>query len=157
MFISTPTQQVSTGALALTVGVVAWAGGRPEKIGVTLIAAAWIITPFVELRQSWYQPQWGILAVDLLTLAGLVGMSLAYKRRWPICASGFQALAVLTHLAFLVSPHALYRGYLYANFAIGYLLLGSVLGGVALEARPTRGFIRRALYPLSGPSKLRTP
>jgi hypothetical protein len=89
----------------------------------------------VELRESWYQPQYGIFIVDLLTLAALVVLAMRFDRYWPICAAGFQAVAVLTHLAFLINPRALYRAYLFGNFSIGFLLLGAVLGGVIIEGR----------------------
>ena len=136
MFINTPAQQVSSAALLMTIVATAWRGAPPERVSMAVITAGWIITPFAQLRENWYQPQWGMLAVDTVTLMCLAYLTLHYKRHWIICATGFQAVAVMTHLAFLISPHALFRGYFFANFAIGYLLLGSVLGGIVFELRP---------------------
>ncbi|QUD87873.1 hypothetical protein [Phenylobacterium montanum] len=129
----TSAQIVGWAALALAWSAALWKGGRPERLGASLVGAAWILTPIVELRESWYQPQYGILAVDFLTLVGLAALAMRYGRYWPICAAGFQAIAVLTHLAFLVNPQALYRAYLFGNFSIGFLLLGAILGGVIME------------------------
>jgi hypothetical protein len=137
-------------ALALTCGVVVWRGRRPERIGALVVTIAFLVTPLVEQRRSWYQPQFGIMAVDVATLAALAVMAIRYDRYWPICAAAFQAVAVLTHLAFLINPHALYRAYYVGNFSIGFLLLGAILGGVILES-PTPFRVRRWMAPPSGP------
>ena len=157
MFINTPAQQVGSAALVATVALTAWRGGRPERIGVAIIACAWILTPFVELRGSWYQPQWGIFGVDVLNLLALASLAFIYDRRWPVCAAGFQAIAVLTHVAFLINPHALYRGYFYANFAVGFLLLGSLLGGIVIELSSPHDLSWRALSRLRQATRLSRP
>ena len=154
MFVSTPTQQVGSAALAVTVAAAVWRGERPERVGAAIIAAAWIVTPFVELRRSWYEPQWGIFTVDVLNFLALAGLAFVYDRRWPICAAGFQLVTVLTHVAFLINPHALYRGYFYVNFAMGYLLLGSLLGGIAVELGSPSDLSWRALSRLRSATRL---
>ena len=126
-------QIVGWTGLALTWATALWRGGRPERLGASLIGVAWILTPIVQLRENWYQPQYGICVIDLVTLIGLTALAVRYQRYWPICAAGFQFIAVLTHLAFLVNPQALFRAYLFGNFSIGFLLLGAVLGGVIME------------------------
>jgi hypothetical protein len=143
MLIDTPAQQVGTAALVLTCGLAFWRGARADKLGAIAIAVAWIATPLVERRGDWFQPQYGILIVDTLLLAAFIALALRYSRRWPICAAAFQSFAVLTHLAFLVDPHALYRAYYYANFSIGFLFLGSLFGGVLIEPRETEPRTRR--------------
>ena len=125
-------------ALALTCAAAAWRGERSEQLGAALISAAWLINPLLEQRRSWYAPQFGILAADVATLMGLVILVFVYKRYWTICATAFQAIAVLTHVAFLIDPRALYRAYFMANFSIGFLLLGAILGGVVIESAPRR-------------------
>ena len=136
MLINTPAQQIGTLDLVLTCSLAAWRGGPAERWGAALFAVAWVASPIAELRQSWYQPQYGIFAIDLAVLVSLTVISAAYGRAWAICAAGFQALAVLFHVAFLVNPHALYRAYLQANFAAGFLVLGALMGGVLIEVRP---------------------
>jgi hypothetical protein len=146
MLIDTPAQQIGTAALALSCGLAFWRGARPDKLGAAAIAAAWITTPLVERRGDWFQPQYGILVVDSLLLTVLIALALRSGRRWPVCAAAFQSFTVLTHLAFLVNPYALYRAYYYANFASGFLLLGALFAGVLLESRgmaPRKGRLSR--------------
>ena len=145
MFPMTSAQIVSWAALAMTCAIVAWRGRRPERLGMAVVAVGWVVTPFVQRLGSWYEPQYGILAVDVVVLAALVALAFRYDRYWPICATAFQAVAVLTHLAFLINPRALYRAFYFGNFAIGYLILGAIIGGVAIESG--------AAYRLRGPQR----
>ena len=140
-------QFVNAAALVLTCAIVFGRGRQPERIGMTVIAMAFLVTPLVEARGSWYEPQYGILAVDVLTLAALIAISVLYDRYWPICAAAFQAVAVLTHVAFMIDPAALYRAFYFGNFSIGFLLLGSILGGAFIEAAPIRFRPRLASRP----------
>ena len=150
MFPLTLANLINWVALIATCGVVIWRGRRPERLGALIVAAAFLVTPFVERRESWYQPQFGILAVDTVTLVALVAMAFWYDRYWTICAAAFQTIAVLTHFAFLINPQALYRAYYFGNFSIGFLLLGSILGGVIIES-PNPFRVRRWSMPPSGP------
>ena len=127
-------QLVGWAAVALTCVAAAWRGERPERLGAGLIAVAWVLSTMVERRHNWLEPQYGILAVDVATFIGLTGLAFACRRAWAICAAAFQSVAVLTHVAFLINPAALYRAYYMANFSIGFLLLGAVIGGVLLES-----------------------
>jgi hypothetical protein len=151
MFLAAPSQQIAAAALVLTCGVAGLRGKKPERIAALVLAVAWIATPLVEARQSWYQPQYGIFVVDVLTLLALTWIGYFYNRYWPIYAAGYQMIAVLLHIAFLASPHRLYRAYLYANFATSYLVFGALIGGVIFEASPPRIVIQRLrrLRPLS--------
>jgi hypothetical protein len=135
----TAAQIVNWTALGLTVLVVIRRGRWPERLGMALIVAAFVATPFAELRDSWYRPQFGILAVDATLLAALIVTAFRYDRDWTICAAAFQAVTVLTHFAFMIDPRALYRAFYFGNFAMGYLLLGAILGGAVIEGpRPYR-------------------
>ncbi len=98
----------------------------------------------VERRDGWLAPQIGILVVDIATLVALSVLAAWYARYWPVWAAGFQAVAVLTDLAFLIDPRAVYRAYYFGNFSIGFLLLGAILAGVIIEReRPFRRQPRR--------------
>ena len=135
-------------ALVATCAIAVWRGRRPERAGALIIAAGFLLTPLVERRESWFQPQFGIFAVDVATLVALVALAFWYGRYWSICAAAFQAIAVLTHFAFLLNPHAIYRAYYFANFSIGFLLLGALLGGVFIEsAEPLSARLRRPRHP----------
>jgi len=137
-------QFVNWLSLAAAVGFTFHRGGRTDRLGAAVIAAAFILTPLVQRRDSWFAPQIGMMTVDVLALFGLAFIALRYDRKWPIVAAGFQTAAVLTHLAFLINPQALYRAYYMANFSIGYFILGSMVGGVMIEPRQQCGGQERA-------------
>jgi hypothetical protein len=130
-------QAVGLSVVALTTIVVFRRGERAERLGVSIVAAGWLITPLVEQRESWLRPQYGIMIVDIVILAAFAVMTARFRRYWLILATAFQAIAVLVHLGFLLEPKAFYRAYFVETFAIGYLVLGSILGGVFIEARPS--------------------
>ena len=136
-------QAVGLTAVALTGAVAFSRGGRPERLGASIVAAGWLLTPLVEQRESWFRPQFGIMAVDAVILAAFAAMTFRYRRNWLILATAFQAVAIAAHLVFLMNPHAFYRAYFIVTFAIGYLILGSIFGGVFIEGR--------ASYPAPSP------
>ncbi len=120
-------------ALGLTCVIAFWRGRKPERLGAVLAAFGWIVTPFVEYRTDWFRPQLGIFGVDVFMLLALAALTVRYRRYWSICATAYQALMVLTHLGFLINPRLLYRAYYFANFSIGFLVLGTIVGGVLIE------------------------
>jgi len=124
-------------SLVLTCVAAAWRGGLPERLGAGLVAAAWVLTLLVEQRRNWLEPQFGMFAVDIATFLGLAALAFLYRRYWAICAAGFQAIAVLTDLIFMINPAVFYRAYYMSNFSIGFLLLGAILAGIIFEwAKP---------------------
>jgi hypothetical protein len=130
-----PRQLVGLTILGLSCAVTFWRGQKPERIGVSVVAAGWLLTPLVEQRDSWLQPQYGIMTVDIVVLAAFIVLAFRYRRYWTIYAAAFQIAAILIHLAFLIDPRALYRAYYAESFAVGYLILGAILGGVLIEGR----------------------
>jgi hypothetical protein len=137
-------QLVNAAALLLVGAIAFWRGRTPERVGMAIIAAAFLITPLVERRDSWLASQVGILVVDAATLVALIALAAWCARYWAVWASAFQAVAVLTDLAFLIDPRAVYRAYYFGNFSIGFLLLGAILGGALIERdRPFRRQPRR--------------
>ena len=120
--------------LAMTCAAVAWRGELPEKLGATVIVAAWVLSTVFEQRRSWLEPQVGVFMVDILALIAFVAIAYWSRRYWAIWVAGFHAVGVLTHLLFLINPRALYRAYYMLSFSIGFLLLGALLAGVMFEA-----------------------
>ena len=120
--------------LVFTCGIVAWRGERPEKLGATVIVAAWVLSTVFEQRRSWLEPQVGVFIVDILALIAFVAIAAWSRRYWAIWVAGFHAVGVLTHVLVLINPRALYRAYYMLSFSIGFLLLGALLAGVMLEA-----------------------
>ena len=142
-------QLINVAALVLACAIAFWRGREPGRLGISIVAIGFVLTPIVERRESWLQPQFGILTVDVVILAAFIIMAFRYDRYWTICVAAFQAIAVLTHFAFLVRPLALYRAYYFANFAFGFLILGAIVGGVLIE--------RGAPYRRRRPSSLGPP
>jgi hypothetical protein len=150
----TPAQITGWAALATACALAAGLGRRPERLGAAAIAAAWVATTLVERRDSWFAPQTGILCADVAMLGAFVVLAVRYRRYWPLAAAGFQAVAVLTDVAFMIEPGALYRAYYFGNFSIGFLLLGALVGGVIIErGRP----YRRRPHRSRGPRSLQRP
>jgi len=143
MFPISLAQLFGWASVALTCVAAGWWGGLAEKLGAALIAATWVASTLVEQRHNWLAPQFGLLAVDVLTFVALAALAFWSRRNWAICAAGFQAIAVLTHLVFLINPAAFYRAFYMSNFSIGFLLLSAVLAGVIFESRPQPAVSRR--------------
>ena len=136
-------QLLGWACLAFTCVVVAWRGGRPEKLGAGVIAAAWVLSTLVEQRHSWLEPQVGVFIVDILALIAFVAIAYRYRRYWAIWVAGCHAVGVLTHVLFLIDPKALYRAYYMLSFSIGFLLLGALLAGAMFETGKSDALSRR--------------
>ncbi len=113
-------------------GVILYAlvyGGRPERVGaVAMWSATYLSVPTSSFSSG---PELGILFVDLALLAVLLVILVRSDRYWPIWATGFHLIAVLTHLAKAIDPKILPVAY--AN----YLVLWSypVLATLAIATR----------------------
>ncbi len=95
--------QVLLVLMLLVCGWALWRGERPERLAAAAMVAAWIGTSFV-LDRHYKNVQWATLGVDLVLLAVLIGLSLAYRRRWLLGATGFHMLGVATHGAMIIDP-----------------------------------------------------
>lgn len=100
-------------------------GGRPERIGAI---AMWGAT-YLSVPSSHYYagPEFGILVVDSALLAVLLFLLIKSDRYWPIWATGFHLIAVLTHFAKAIDPMILPVAY--ANYLVlwSYPVLATLL------------------------------
>jgi urea transporter len=115
-------------------------GGTSERWGAAIIFMGAILSlPAATLFGSrWRSPEYGVLAVDVLALIALLALALRSNRFWPLWATSFQAIAVVTHLATMADHLILPRAYAIAQPFWGYpMLLALALGTRAVKRKPT--------------------
>ena len=125
-------------------------GGRPEHQGGALLLGAALATPLVQTRM-FADVEYGIAAVDIALLGGLVWLTFTSTRRWPVFAAAFQAVGVLTHFARLMAGPV--HGDVYGHLLVlwSYPIALSLLWGSLVEAR------QEATLLVAQPLKLRSP
>ncbi|MDP3854577.1 hypothetical protein [Phenylobacterium sp.] len=123
--------------MALVCGFAFWRGRRPEWIAAGACILAWALTPLAQNSRNWFDPQWGVFAVDLALLMVLAWLALTTDRTWLLFASAFQLLAVIIHLAILVDPSVTPMPYRQGLVIWSYLVIASLGVGVWLEWRRT--------------------
>ena len=72
-------------------------GDEPEKIAGAAYGLSYLGT-LVTLSGSLSVPQWGVMGMDIVLLAVLLGLAWHSRRSWLVWASAFQALIVTGHL-----------------------------------------------------------
>ncbi len=89
-----------------------WKGGREEQIAAGGLILSWLVT--IVLRDpNWVGAQKGAFVADTCLLVILLMLALRTKRYWPLAATAFQLLCVLTHIARIVDPGV--RAWAYAT------------------------------------------
>ncbi len=92
---------VSLIVAVLVCGLAMWRGDQPTRwIGATLLAS-WLGSLLVN-RHDAYNADYGILAIDVLTLAIVVWISMRSRRIWTIIASAFLTIIVASHIAVMI-------------------------------------------------------
>ncbi len=99
--------------ILLAVSAYAFARGRIDERSAALICiVATIATRLVHspLNQRFSGVEIGVLAVDLLTLAGFVAIALRSERFWPLWVAGLQLTTIVAHILKAIHiellPHA---------------------------------------------------
>lgn len=125
-------------ALLLSVVFAAVFGGRTGKAGALIFVLATALTFLVGgINPSWANTAFGILVVDLACLIALAWLATRSTRYWPIWATGFQLIAVLTHVATMLAPDILPRIYQALATFWAVPILGVMVVGTILDRRPT--------------------
>jgi hypothetical protein len=121
-------------AALMCAALVSWLlGRRPERIGFLLIMANWVATPLVEDRRSWLEVQYAIMGANAALTLALSALAIRTRRAWPLAAAGLEFTGVMVRLAPTLNAHALTRAAPFADAVIGYVVLGSVVGGAIVE------------------------
>ncbi len=117
-----------------TVGIASTYGGREERVAAFALVVASLATP-IAVASGYSRPELGVILVDAALFSALAIIALRSRSFWPIWASGFQLCALAVHLAATRLQHMLPAVYAESLAIWSYLVIGSVLGGVWLEAR----------------------
>lgn len=124
----------------LVSGFAFWKGGAPERSVAACFVMAWVLSivlsPAKDLR--FQAVELGILAVDTLLLAVLVGIALRANRRWTIATAGLQLVIVLAHLAKAVDPKLIQAAYAYVTESWPILQLTILAVGTEFHRRRWR-------------------
>ncbi|HST91184.1 MAG TPA: hypothetical protein VLJ13_03215 [Brevundimonas sp.] len=86
--------------MALTVLVVAFAflkGDEPERMGAAALVLVFLAGIVIPGSTGFIVSQWGLMGLDVLLLAVLVGLMWHTRRAWLMWATAFQGLIVTGH------------------------------------------------------------
>lgn len=109
-------------------------GGRPERIGGAVMLGAAVATPLLQTHM-FLGLELGIAVLDLVLLGALGWLTFWSDRLWPVFASAFQTIGVLTHVArFIAGP---VHGDVYGHLLVlwSYPVVLALLWGALVEAR----------------------
>ncbi|MBL0022802.1 MAG: hypothetical protein IPP23_11385 [Sphingomonadales bacterium] len=128
--------------LVLTCLFCALAGGKAGRAGVALIIAATIATDIAQNTTNWSHTAWPIAAIDAALLVGLYILALKSRAYWPLWATGFHLITVITHIATIIAPGFRFGVYFGFSGIWSLLTLLAMVIGVAADHRASHN--RRA-------------
>ena len=126
--------QAFLALMLLVCGWALWRGDKPERLAAAAMVAAWIGTSFV-LDRRFKDIQWATLGVDFVLLVVLIGLSLVFRRRWLLAASGFHLLGVATHGAMIIDTKVQATPYIVALGVWSCATVASLAVGMAALTR----------------------
>lgn len=100
-------------------------GGAPERVAAAMILAAVAATIAAgsSVAAKFFVPMWGVLAVDLALMAGLMGLAVRADRFWPILMAALVGLGLFGHLAAIGTLSMQPLVYAISHAASGYPVL----------------------------------
>jgi len=115
--------------LAIVVcGLAMWRGDRAARWVGAAFLADWLGSMLVYRRDP-YHADYGILAVDAVTLLFFVWISIRTRRIWTVVASAFMAIIVASHVAVMIDLRVT-LGTLFISMAMwSYGVLGCIAFG----------------------------
>ncbi|MFT4953906.1 MAG: hypothetical protein ACI8U3_000268 [Brevundimonas sp.] len=84
--------QIGAVLVVAVLGFALWKGEEPERGFAGLYLVAWLATMLVQNRTDLFHLQYGMLAIDLVFLVFLIGLTWKTDRTWPSWALAFQLL-----------------------------------------------------------------
>ena len=85
----------------LVCGLAMWRGDQPARWTGAVFLASWLGSLLVNSGDA-YNADYGILAIDVLTLMIFVWVSIRSRRLWTVIASAFQMIIVASHVAVMI-------------------------------------------------------
>lgn len=115
-------------------GYALWVGRDNERWTAGALLASALASPMLQTSE-FFQPESGILMIDVLLLVYLVWLALRSDRFWPLYAAAFQVVGTTIHLARFADPNVLHSAYAFAQIFWAYPVLLALAAGTWLEAR----------------------
>jgi hypothetical protein len=100
-------------------------GGRPERIGTTIMLAGSLLTLATVSSQagSYTSVETGVFIVDAVTFLAFLALAIWAQRFWPLWISALQLIGTLGHIVKLVDPHLMPKAYAFAAIFWSYPML----------------------------------
>lgn len=92
---------VSLILAVLICAVAMWRGDQPARWNGAAFLASWVGSLMVHRRGD-LNAEYGILLIDIATLAVFVWISIRTRRLWTIIASAFLTIIVASHIAVMI-------------------------------------------------------
>ena len=115
-----------------------WRGGAGERIVAVSNLVAYAATILFQDMRNFFDPQVGIMGVDIAFLALLLALAARTNRSWLLFAAAFQLLAVVIHIAIAADADVRSLAYFRGLIIWSYLILLSMAAGTWLEWRRRR-------------------
>ena len=127
-------QFVFDAVMIVTCGTALWYGRDSERwTALVLVFAA--IASVIAQTSNFFQPESGILLIDLALLSYLVWLALRSDRFWPLYAAGFQIIGTLIHVARITDESIFQSAYATGQILWSYPVLLTLAVGTWFEAR----------------------
>ncbi len=82
-------------------GMAMWCGDKAARWAGAVCLAGWLGSILV-YRVNPYRADYGVLAVDIASLAGFVWISMRMRRIWTVILAAFMAIIVASHVAAMI-------------------------------------------------------
>ena len=130
---------VYTVALASACVFVFIKGGVTERTGAIIVGAASVVTWLVMSPDEtvFHSLELWTLVVDTATWAAFLHLALTSNRFWPLWATAFQTVALITHIAVLIDPAIVPKAYAFGQGLWAYPILLTLLVGAERHRRLT--------------------
>lgn len=112
-------------------GFAAWAGGKPERIGLAIVVVASIASypAGTMARSHWHSVMPGTFLVDAATCAAFFVLMVRSDRFWPIWSFGFCLAMVMAHLTRALQSFVPAWSYYHTTGLWAYPVMLSILSG----------------------------